>query len=224
MFIEKLRSAAPKSEIKNLDPILDELRAIKSPREIEVIREATRIAGLGIIEGMRDAKPGMYEYELQADCEFVFKKFGSYGAAYFALIATGQNTYYSHYHKNTAKLQDGDLVQLDYAPDYKNYTSDVTRVFPANGKFTDRQREFYTIYLRLYQALMTSIKVHAHAQDIIKEAVGKMDAIMASYHFTDPKIEAGRRRSSTGIGTAAPTAWATTSGWKCTMFAIRTTR
>ena len=72
----------------------------------------------------------MFEYELQADCEFVFKKFGSYGAAYFALIATGQNTYYSHYHKDTAKLQDGDLVQLDYAPDYKNYTSDVTRVFP----------------------------------------------------------------------------------------------
>jgi Xaa-Pro aminopeptidase len=193
VFIEKLKSAAPKSEIRNLDPILDELRAIKSPREIEVIREATRIAGLGIIEGMRDAKPGMYEYELQADCEFVFKKFGAYGAAYFALIATGQNTYYSHYHKNTAKLQDGDLVQLDYAPDYKNYTSDVTRVFPANGKFTARQREFYTIYLRLYQALMTSIKVHAAAQDIIKDAVGKMDGIMASYHFTDPKIEAAAK-------------------------------
>jgi Xaa-Pro aminopeptidase len=189
VFIEKLKSAAPKSEIRNLDPILDELRAIKSPGEIEVIREATRIAGLGIIEGMRDAKPGMYEYELQADCEFVFKKFGAYGAAYFALIATGQNTYYSHYHKNTTKLQDGDLVQLDYAPDYKNYTSDVTRVFPANGKFTARQREFYTVYLRLYQALMTSIKVHATAQDIIKDAVGKMDGIMGSYHFTDSKIE-----------------------------------
>ena len=192
-FIEKLKAAAPNSEIKNLDPIIDELRAIKSPREIAIIREATRIAGLGIIEAMRDARPGMYEYELQADCEFVFKKFGAYGAAYFALIATGQNTYYSHYHKNTAKLQDGDLVQLDYAPDYKNYTSDVTRVFPANGKFTPRQREFYGIYLRLYQALMTSIKVHATAQDIIKEAVGKMDAIMASYHFTDPKIEAAAK-------------------------------
>jgi len=193
VFIEKLRSAAPKSEIKNLDPILDELRAIKSPREIEIIREATRIAGLGIIEAMRDAKPGMHEYELQADCEFVFKKFGSYGAAYFALIATGQNTFYSHYHKNTTKLEDGDLVQLDYAPDYKNYTSDVTRVFPANGKFTARQREYYTIYLRLYQALMTSIKVHARAQDIIKNAVTKMDSIMASYHFTDPKIEAAAK-------------------------------
>lgn len=193
VFIEKLKAASPKSEIKNLDPILDELRAFKSPREVEIIREATRIAGLGIIEAMRDAKPGMYEYELQADCEFVFKKSGAYGAAYFALIATGQNTFYSHYHKNTAKLQDGDLVQLDYAPDYKNYTSDVTRVFPANGKFTARQREFYTIYLRLYRALMTSIKVHVTAQDIIKEAVGKMDAIVESYDFTDPKIQAAAK-------------------------------
>src|SRR5436190_23107252 len=91
-FIEKLKAAAPKSEIQNLDPILDELRGIKSPREIAVIREATRIAGLGIIEAMRDCKPGMKEYELQADAEFVFKKYGSYGAAYFALIATGKNT------------------------------------------------------------------------------------------------------------------------------------
>src|SRR5205085_6470084 len=155
---EKLKSAAPKSEIQNLDPILDELRGIKSAREIAVIREATRIAGLGIVEAMRDCKPGMKEYELQADAEFVFKKYGSYGAAYFALIATGKNTWYSHYHKDTAILEDGDLVQFDYAPDYKNYVSDVTRVFPANGKFTPRQREFYTIYLRLYQALMTSIK------------------------------------------------------------------
>src|SRR5207302_6485448 len=147
-----------------------------------------RIAGLGIIEAMRDARPGMKEYELQADAEYVFKKNGAYGAAYFALIATGENTWYSHYHRDTRSLDAGDLVQFDYAPDYKNYSSDVTRVFPANGKFTPRQREFYSIYLKLYQALMTSIKVHVRASDIIKEAVGKMDTIMASYSFTDPKI------------------------------------
>jgi Xaa-Pro aminopeptidase len=146
------------------------------------------------MEAMRDARPGMFEYELQADAEFVFKKYGAQGAAYFALIATGQNTLYSHYHKNTAKLQDGDLVQFDYAPDYKYYVSDVTRVFPANGKFTPRQREFYTIYLRLYQALMTSIKVHAKPSDIIKEAVVKMDAVMAKFRFTDPKIKEAATR------------------------------
>jgi Xaa-Pro aminopeptidase len=193
-FLAKLKAASPRSEIADLDPILDNMRGTKSPREIAVIREATRIAGLGIMEAMRDAKPGMYEYELQASAEFVFKKYGSYGPAYFALIATGQNTFYSHYHKNTAKLQDGDLVQFDYAPDYKNYTSDVTRVFPANGKFTPRQREFYTIYLRLYQALMSSIKVHTAARDIIKDAVVKMDAVMASFPFTDSKIKVASKQ------------------------------
>lgn len=193
-FIHKLKSLAPQVNVQNLDPMLDSMRAFKTPREIAIIREATRITGLGIMEAMRDARSGMFEYELQADAEFVFKKYGSQGAAYFALIATGQNTLYSHYHKNTAKLQAGDLVQFDYAPDYKYYVSDVTRVFPANGKFTARQREFYAIYLRLYQALMTSIKVHTAASNIIKEAVVKMDAVMASFKFTDPKIKEAATR------------------------------
>jgi Xaa-Pro aminopeptidase len=189
-FRAKLKEFAPNSETKDLDPILDNLRGVKDAREIAILREATRITGLGIMEAMRDARPGMLEYELQADCEFIFKKFGSYGAAYFALIATGQNTYYSHYHKDTAKLQDGDLVQLDYAPDYKNYTSDVTRVFPANGKFTPRQREFYGIYLKLYKAVMTSIEVHKTPAEIAKNAVVKMEAIMGGYQFTDDIIKA----------------------------------
>jgi Xaa-Pro aminopeptidase len=183
---DKTRSSVP--QIEDLDPILDELRGTKSVREIAILREATRIAGLGIIEAMRDARPGMKEYELQADAEYVFKKYGAYGPAYFALIATGENTWYSHYHKNTRTLDAGDLVQFDYAPDFKYYSSDVTRVFPANGKFTPRQREFYTIYLRLYQALMTSIQVHMRPSEVIRRAVVKMDAVMKNYKFTDERI------------------------------------
>lgn len=187
-FNAKLKAASPRSAIKDLDPILDNLRTIKSPREIAIVREATKMTGLAIMEAMRDAKPGRFEYELQADAEFVFKKFGAYGGSYFALIATGTNTWYSHYHKNTARLQDGDLVQFDYAPDYKYYQSDVTRVFPANGTFSPRQREFYTIYLELYRALMTSIKVHASPREIVKDAVVKMDRILAEFRFSDARI------------------------------------
>ncbi len=204
VFIAKLKMTLPNAEIRDLDPIVDELRAIKSPGEIALLREATRIAGLGIIEAMRDARPGMFEYELQADAEYVFKKNGAYGPAYFALVATGRNTYYSHYHKGTAKLEDGDLVQFDYAPDYKNYASDVTRVFPANGKFTPRQREFYGIYLALYRALMTSIRVHATAAQIVDDALAKMDRIMASYKFTDPKIKDAASRFVEGYRTRKP--------------------
>jgi len=202
-YIAKLREAAPRPEIKAPDPIVDALRVIKSPREIAVIREATRIAGLAIIEAMRDTAPGRHEYELQADAEFVFKKFGAYGGAYFALIASGPNTWYSHYHKNTATLRDGDLVQFDYAPDYKYYQSDVTRVFPVNGRFSARQRELYTIYLDLYRALMTSITARVPVRDIIRDAVVKMDAALNGFRFTDPAIKAAatgfvdRYRSST---------------------------
>ena len=193
-FVAKLRAAAPRSTISDLDPILDRMRSIKSPREIQIIREATKLAGDGIIAAMRAARPGMAEYELQASAEYVFKKGGAYGPSYFALIATGPNTIYSHYHKNTARLKDGELVQFDYAPDYKYYSSDVTRVFPANGRFTARQREFYAIYLKLYQALMTSIRVHETASQIVKDALVKMDAVMSSFAFTDPKIRAAAQR------------------------------
>jgi Xaa-Pro aminopeptidase len=188
-FRTHLKQVAAQSEIKDLDPVVNELRGIKSPREIALIREATRIAGLGIMEAMRDTRPGMYEYELQADSEFVFKKYGAFGAAYFALIGSGPTTYYTHYHRNTRRIDGGDLIQFDYAPDYKYYQSDVTRVWPANGKFTPWQKEYYGIYLKLYRALMASIEVHATPADVMRKAVVKMDAIVASYPFTDDKIK-----------------------------------
>ncbi|TAK14997.1 MAG: M24 family metallopeptidase [Acidobacteria bacterium] len=196
-FIAKLKekafAAGPapgmNPDVKNLDPIVNAMRAVKSAREVAVIREATNITGLAIMAAMRESRPGLREYELQAPAEYVFKKHGALGASYFALIATGQNTYYTHYNRNTAVLADGDLVQFDYAPDYKYYQSDVTRVFPANGKFTPRQREMYGIYLKLYQAVLTSINVHITPSDVIKAALVKMDAIMSSYPFTDARIK-----------------------------------
>jgi len=90
-------------------------------------------------------------------------------------------------------------VQFDYAPDYKYYQSDVTRVFPANGKFTPRQREYYEIYLKLYQALLTSIAVHKTPGEVIAVAVTKMDAIMASYRFTDERIRTAAAKMVDGF-------------------------
>ena len=189
-FIAHLKALAPQSAVKDLDPIVRGMRAVKSPLEIAAVRKATDLAGLGIMEAMRDAKPGLHEYELEAGAEYVYKRGGAFGESYFPLIADGPNMPYTHYHKNQALLKDGDLVQFDWAPDIDGYTSDVTRVFPANGKFTARQREYYTIYLRLYQALMTSIRVHVTGREIMDSAVVKMDHIMATYHFTDPRIRA----------------------------------
>lgn len=193
-FIRKIRSVAPQLEIRNLDPILDAMRMIKSRREIALIRQATRIAGEAIIEAMRSARIGMYEYELEAIGDFVFKRRNSQGYAYFSLIATGVNAHYPHYHASQSRLKDGELVLWDWAPDYEYYTADVTRMFPANGKFSAEQSELYTIYLRLYQALLTSIRPDAAPADIIEDAVGKMEKVFDAYAFSDPKIKAAAER------------------------------
>jgi len=191
-FVEKVRAAAgwPDMPVRNLDPIVDTLRAVKSPREIAVIREATRLAGDGILEAMREAEPGLYEYELQAVAEYVFKKGGAQGPAYFALVATGPNTVYSHYHKGTRRLASGDLVQFDYAPDFQYYVSDVTRVFPANGTFTPVQREFYTVYLRMYQALISVIRPNVPVPDLLQEAGRKMQTIVTETGFRSAPVQA----------------------------------
>ena len=185
-FIGKIKARAPKSIIKDLDPLLDAMRLIKSPREIALIREATRIAGLGIMEAMRAADPGMFEYELEAVADYVFKQHNAQGIGYFALVAAGQNASWPHYHAAQSRILKGQMVLFDYAPDYKYYTSDVTRMFPIDGRFTADQRELYGVYLKLYQALMTSIRPGL-APEILKDAVTKMDAIMASTTFASAK-------------------------------------
>ncbi len=112
-----MKNAAPGIEVRNLDPILDELRVIKSPREIALIRESTRIAGQAMTEAMRQAKPGMHEYEIEAIGDYVFKRNNAQFFAYFGLVSAGKNASYPHYHAAQSELKDGDLVLFDYAPD-----------------------------------------------------------------------------------------------------------
>jgi Xaa-Pro aminopeptidase len=210
-FMGKLREQAAGLEFVNLDPILDALRMIKSPREIAVIRESTRIAAEAIMEAMRSAEPGMYEYELEAIADYVFKKHNAQGIAYFALVAAGKNASWPHYHASQTRTKDGDLVLFDYAPDYKYYTSDVTRMFPVNGKFTPDQRELYTIYLKLYQALMTSIRP-GKVRDILQDVARKMGAVMAEYKFANPRNREAAQRFAAPYRSRAQAASAGRSG------------
>jgi Xaa-Pro aminopeptidase len=199
-FMSRVREKAAGIEFMNLDPILDAMRMVKSPREIALLRESSRVAGLAMIEAMRSAEPGMYEYEIEAIGDYIFKQHNAQGPAYFGLVATGQNAAWPHYHAAQAPLKAGDLVLFDYAPDYHYYASDVTRMFPASGKFTADQRELYGIYVKLYQALMASIRPGKGA-DILKDALDKMDAVMTSYTFTNPRYRAAAERFVDGYRT-----------------------
>jgi Xaa-Pro aminopeptidase len=194
IFIAKLKAKAPQAKIEDLDPIVDKLRLIKTPREIAAIREATRVSMLGILEGMKTARPGIKERDIAAVANFEFTRNGSQNPAYFALVAAGKNAHYPHYHASQATLRDGDLVLFDYAPDIDYYTSDVTRVFPANGHFTPWQREIYTVYLRCYRALMSELKPGRTARQVFDAAVVKMQAVVDGTTFTDPKIEDAAKR------------------------------
>jgi Xaa-Pro aminopeptidase len=111
---------------------------------------------------------------------------------------------YSHYHRGLRTLADGEMVQFDYAPDWKYYTSDISRVFPASGRFSPRQREFYTIYLRLYQALMASIAPDVAVREIARRAGARMQAIIAGFTFTDPKIRAAAEAFAARYVSGAP--------------------
>jgi Xaa-Pro aminopeptidase len=192
-FIAKIKARNPQARVEDLDPILDRMRLIKSPREVAAIQEATRIASGGILEAMKAARPGQKEHELAAVADYVFRRNGAQGIGYFALVAAGRNAHYPHYHGGESVLRDGELVLFDYAPDVANYTSDVTRVFPANGRFTPWQREIYTVYLRCYRALMAELKPGRTARQVHDAAFAKMTAIVDGTTFADPKVAKAAR-------------------------------
>jgi Xaa-Pro aminopeptidase len=201
-FKSRLAEKAPGAKFENLDDILDRLRMVKSPREIALLRESSRIAGEAMMEAMRSAEPGMYEYEIEAIGDYIFKKHNAQGPAYYGLTAAGRNAAWPHYHAAQTQMKAGDLVLFDYAPDYHYYTSDVTRMFPVSGKFTDDQRELYGIYVKLYQAIMTSIRPGPTAE-ILKDVVKKMDAAMASHTFRNQKYRDAAVRFVEGYRTRA---------------------
>ena len=167
---------------------------------------------------MKAARPGQKERELAAVADYVFRKNGAQGVGYFALVATGKNAHYPHYHGGDSVLQDGDLVLFDYAPDVANYTSDVTRVFPANGRFTPWQREIYTVYLRCYRALMAELKPGRTARQVHDAAFAKMRQIVDGTTFADPKVAEAARSVHRPVRAGPPrrSASATGSAWKCT--------
>lgn len=188
-FIEIIKSRFPGFDIKNLNPVLDKMRLIKSPAEIALIKKATRLSSLALIEAMRSTEPGIKEYELDGMAKYIYYRNGSQGDAYYSLIASAENAYYPHYHEGKRTLNDGDFLLMDYAPDYGYYMSDVTRMMPANGKFNTWQKELYSFYLTCYKAILKNIKPGLTPQAIKKQAVAEMEQALKSSRFSKPGHE-----------------------------------
>lgn len=132
----------------DIGTVIHEMRLLKSESEISVIQKAVDITGIAHEKAMRACRPGMNEYELEAEILYEFKRHGAKDFAYTPIVGSGENSCILHYVKNDRVIEDGDLVLIDAGCEYKNYAADITRTFPANGKFTKEQRAIYEIVLK----------------------------------------------------------------------------
>src|SRR5262245_61185218 len=193
-FAKLLRQRFPQAEVKDLTPILDEMRTVKSPREVALIRRASQLAGLGLIEAMKSTRPGGFEYQLDAAARYVFLINGARLEGYRSIVASGTaNIWNMHYFRNTAELRAGDLVLMDYAPDYGYYVSDVARMWPVGGKFSPEQRELLQIVLEYRNAILKRIRPGVEPRQIMAEAKQAMEPVFARTRFSKPSYERAAR-------------------------------
>ncbi len=157
-FIKWAKEHFPAHRYERSQPILQRLRSVKEPEEIEQIKRACDITEAGFRRVLDKMRPGLYEYEIEAEFAHEFLRRGSRGFAYTPIIAAGANANVLHYIQNDQKIQDGDLVLIDVGAEYGNWSSDLTRTIPANGRFTKRQREVYDAVLRVKNAAAKLLK------------------------------------------------------------------
>lgn len=183
-LLSLLRGRFPTFELRDLSPLLDPIRLIKSPREISLIRRASQIAGLALMEAIRSTKPGVYEYQLDAVARYVYLLNGAKHEGYPSIIGGGRNAWHGHYFRNASILKDGDLVLMDYAPDYRYYTSDVTRMWPVNGKYTSDQRALCEFIYAYREALLKRIRPGATPDQVLEGAREEMEPFLKKLTFT----------------------------------------
>lgn len=142
------------------------LRGVKSPEEIARLRRACELTATGLTECMQQARPGMFEYELQARLEFACRRGGAPRQAFASIVGSGPNGTILHYGRNDRKTQDADLVLMDVGAEYMGYAADVTRTFPVNGTFTPRQAEIYDVVLAAQKAGIAAVRAGATFREV----------------------------------------------------------
>lgn len=157
-FAKQVQNRHPHVLIKNSYPLLARMRKIKAPEEIDAIRSAMQITEAGIRRMMRTAKPGMMEYELEAEFNHELAAHGQRHTAFPSIIAGGERIFYLHYVNPMAALSDGELILTDVGAAYDEYGTDISRVFPANGHFSERQAQIYRIAYEANRAVMAEVR------------------------------------------------------------------
>jgi len=166
-WVEGLRAQAssgayPPGDFLDLDHLLHDMRLFKSAAEQKVMQRAGEISSLAHRRAMQSCRPGMMEYQLEAELLHEFAVNGARHAAYTTIVGGGKNSCILHYIDNSEVLRSGDLVLIDAGCEYKGYASDITRTFPINGKFTPAQKALYEVVLAMQEAAIEAIKPGNH--------------------------------------------------------------
>lgn len=186
-FVTWCRGAFPLHQYKRLAPIMHHLRAVKSRAEIDLMQQACRITASTFQRLLGFIRPGVWEYEIEAEIYHEFLRNRSRGPAFEPIVASGANSCVLHYVINNKQCQDGDLVLIDFGAEYANYSADVTRTLPVNGKFSKRQKQVYNAVLTVQKAA-ARLLVPGNTVDEYHKEVGRiMEAELIGLGLLDPK-------------------------------------
>jgi Xaa-Pro aminopeptidase len=168
-----LRENYPEKQFEELAPLTTELRLIKQPEEITQMKKAVAITGSAFQRVLRALKPGMMEYEIEAEITYEYIRLGAQGHAYAPIVASGASACVLHYEENDKECKDGDLLLMDFGAEYGNYAADCSRTIPVNGKFSPRQAECYNAVLDVYKKAQ-KLMIPGTTIDEINAGVNKM--------------------------------------------------
>lgn len=178
-FAKTLRDAYPYLTVCDAHPSIKALRTIKQPCEIEAMKEAQKITRAGILAMMKASKPGMYEYQYKAEFDYALGQYGPKGPAFPAIISAGANNFCIHYYGYEGQAMDSDMILNDVGAQYDNMMCDVSRGWPCNGKFSEKQRLLYTCAYNTSEYMFGLIKPGMPMADV--------DATVRKYNFEQLK-------------------------------------
>ncbi len=184
--IQKLALRYPAAHQKDATPFIDEMRNVKTPQEIAVLRRNGALSAEGIKQGIAHARPPMYEYEIEAQADYIFRKNGAQGWAYPAIVSSGENINTWHYFNDRRQIQPNELVVFDFAADLDHMTMDITRTFNISGKFTPEQAKWYAVDLECQKAVIALLKpgnTYDQASDAGKAVLAKYGEDKQWYGF-----------------------------------------
>lgn len=174
-FIKEIKTHYPLHNYKRLAPIIRELRMIKEPEEIELIKKACQITRNAFMRVLKTMKPDITEYEIEAEITYEFIKSGANGHAYHPIIAAGENNCFLHYNDNDKICKAGDLVLMDFGAEYAGYAADTTRTIPVSGKFSERQKVIYNAVLNVQKQTIALMRPGISLADLNEKANSLME-------------------------------------------------